>query len=86
MAVGQIQSDGTYELTTYKPADGAVVGKHFVVVMPPVEGNDEPPSESASPVAATVIPAKYGLTATSGLVCEVMSGEHNEFPISMQSK
>lgn len=31
-AVGTIQPDGTYTLTTFRPGDGAVVGKHRVSI------------------------------------------------------
>jgi hypothetical protein len=31
-AVGAIQKDGTYSLTTFKPGDGAVVGAHTVTI------------------------------------------------------
>ena len=29
-ALGEIQSDGTFSLSTYRPGDGAVVGRHKV--------------------------------------------------------
>lgn len=35
-ATGEIQSDGTFILTTYRDNDGAVVGKHRVTYSPPV--------------------------------------------------
>jgi len=31
-AIGQIQSDGSYELTSYDTGDGAVLGQHFVTI------------------------------------------------------
>jgi hypothetical protein len=31
-ALADIQPDGTYTLTTYKPGDGALVGKHVVTI------------------------------------------------------
>jgi hypothetical protein len=31
-ALGSIQSDGTYRLTTYKGNDGAVIGEHWVMI------------------------------------------------------
>jgi hypothetical protein len=36
-AAGPVEADGRYSLSTYEPGDGAVVGKHRVVVLPPGE-------------------------------------------------
>src|SRR5262245_13535620 len=36
MATGQIASDGTFTLSTYVSGDGAAIGKHSVMVRPPV--------------------------------------------------
>jgi hypothetical protein len=36
-AWGEIQTDGTYRLTTYKTGDGAVVGEHWVTILNPDE-------------------------------------------------
>jgi hypothetical protein len=33
VAVGNIQPDGTYELTTYSNGDGAIVGDHWVTLL-----------------------------------------------------
>jgi len=35
VAFGDIQSDGTFTLTTYRPGDGAIVGDHWVTLFPP---------------------------------------------------
>ncbi len=40
-AIGTIQSDGTFVLTTYEKDDGAILGKHRVVYSPPEEESDE---------------------------------------------
>jgi hypothetical protein len=37
-AAGEVQSDGTFVLTTYEEGDGAILGKHRVYFSPP-EGN-----------------------------------------------
>jgi hypothetical protein len=42
-ARGEIQSDGTYELSTYKEGDGAVVGVHDVRVMQVDPEDDDAP-------------------------------------------
>jgi len=36
-AWGEIQADGTYQLTTYKTGDGAIVGEHWVTILNPDE-------------------------------------------------
>lgn len=57
-AAGNIEPDGTFTLTTFESADGAVTGKHRVAVDPPA---DKPKS----------LPAKYKNAASSGIVLEV---------------
>lgn len=37
-ATGEIQSDGTFVLSTYQTGDGAVIGKHRVTFMPKAAG------------------------------------------------
>ena len=58
-ATGAIQPDGTFVLTTYKKDDGAVVGKHRVMV----DNADK------------TVPAKYAGPGTSKLEVEVTSGK-----------
>jgi hypothetical protein len=58
-AMGTINSDGTFELTTYKPGDGAVLGNHRVAV-----GN-----------AGKAIPLKYASLASSKIEIEVTEGK-----------
>src|SRR3954466_2152102 len=36
-AWGDVQTDGTYRLTTHKTGDGAVVGEHWVTILNPDE-------------------------------------------------
>ncbi|MEM9656781.1 MAG: hypothetical protein AAF961_00335 [Planctomycetota bacterium] len=40
MAAGRLSADGTFELTTKTPGDGALVGEHIVVVTPPSDVNE----------------------------------------------
>jgi hypothetical protein len=87
MATGRIQSDGSYEMTTYSPGDGAAVGRHQVLVIPrPAQIVDELAEEKNKSNAVSPIPNKYGSASTSGLACEVKSGEVNEYPIELKSK
>jgi len=54
-ASGEIKSDGTFEITTEKPGDGAVIGKHMVSYSAPGDeqaewdGYGTPPPVKSSP-------------------------------------
>ena len=87
-AIGTIQSDGSFTLTTYSTGDGAIIGSHKVAVIateadagtaPPIDPNAEMPAPKF------VIPAKYTSYSTSGLTAEVMEGEQNEFTFTIQN-
>jgi hypothetical protein len=87
MATGRIQTDGSYELTTYSAGDGAAVGRHQVLVIPrPTQIVDELAEEKNEAKGISPIPNKYGSASTSGLVCEVKSGEVNDYTIDLKSK
>jgi hypothetical protein len=47
-ASGVIQPDGTYQLTTYTTADGAIVGSHTVQVLAPAPIDDDAPLTDAN--------------------------------------
>lgn len=74
-ASGPIHEDGNFRLTTFLVEDGAVLGTHTAVVVPPTDG-------SGSPLMA--IPQKYQDPATSGLTYEVKRGM-NIFEIPLES-
>ena len=84
MAVGKIQQDGTYILSTYEKNgnDGAIVGHHKVTVVPPLaEGEfDAPPAMTRS------IPEKYQSEGTSLLAYEVKTGTENVIDIELSAK
>jgi len=67
MATGQLQSDGTFELTTLKQGDGVVAGEHRVTV-----------SDFDKSLAKDRALKKYGSANISGLKAEV-SPENNQF-------
>lgn len=83
MATGKIQTDGTYELSTYTPGDGAPIGGHKVAVIPvpPPIVDDE--LELVVPLS---IPIRYGSTLTSELAFEVKAGQENRFDIELKSE
>jgi hypothetical protein len=68
VATGQVEADGSYRLTTFLPDDGAVPGKHRVIVRP-VES-----FRSYGGSALITIPKRYTDPATSGLSAQVNPG------------
>ena len=71
-ATGEINEDGTYRLTTYKPGDGACVGEYRVVIMA-MEG----PLRGDPPIAPPpIIPDKYSSLALSDLKATVQEGDN----------
>jgi hypothetical protein len=70
-AVGEVNPDGTFQLSTFGANDGAVPGKYRVAINQPNNPDpDKPPSKSK-------LPAKYGNLDTSGLTAEVKPGPNN---------
>jgi hypothetical protein len=65
-ASGDIQSDGTFVLSTFKPGDGAVVGTHRVFVRVGGDGYGPKPG-----TARELLPAKFASAESSGLTAEV---------------
>jgi hypothetical protein len=64
-ASGVIQPDGSYQLTTYNSADGAIVGSHKVQVFAPAPIDDDAPLTDANryacgnaPLEKTVLEGK----------------------------
>jgi hypothetical protein len=72
MASGQLQSDGTFVLTTLKEGDGVVAGEHRVTI----EGFDKS-------LARDRALKKYGGANTSGMTAEV-SQEKAEFTFDLK--
>lgn len=72
-ANGVIGADGTFELTTENPGDGAAVGTHTVSVVSMSPGSGGP----EGPRGKLLVPEKYTNDLTSGLTIEVKPGENN---------
>ncbi len=66
-AVGEIQSDGTYSLSTFGEKDGAILGAHKVMVVAKSGDPSKMPSTPGYVPPKDLVPQKYGSTATSGL-------------------
>ncbi len=79
-AMGQIQQDGSFVLTTYEDGDGALVGSHYPVVMENRQ-EDEPNSPRR-----TVPGPKIGVVTMNHITFEVVAGEDNMFTIEMDSR
>src|SRR5262245_28964183 len=72
-ATGEIQSDGTYSLKTFqssRASDGAVIGKHKVVIVAMQDMASRLPEERV-PLPPPIVPIKYTSPATSDLTAEV---------------
>src|SRR4029079_2417156 len=70
-AVGEVNADGTFMLSTFGANDGAVPGKYRVAINPLTNPNpDKPPIKSK-------LPAKYENLDSSGLTVEVKPGQNN---------
>ena len=70
-AVGELDPDGTFKLSTFGANDGAMPGKYRVAINPPNNPNpDKPPTTSK-------LPAKYANLDSSGLTAEVKPGQNN---------
>lgn len=85
-AQGQIQSDGSFTLSTYKPGDGAVIGKHKVRIAcyeSQKRGAVKGPGEQA--LGKLLIPVRYTILEQSGLTADVREdSEPFEFKLSGQ--
>jgi hypothetical protein len=70
-AVGEINRDGTFKLSTFGANDGAVPGKYRVAINQPTSPDpDKPPTKSK-------LPARYENLDSSGLTAEVKPGQNN---------
>jgi hypothetical protein len=72
-ATGEIQPDGSYALQTFlsnRPSDGAVIGKHKVVIVAMEDMAARLPEERI-PLPPPIVPIKYTSPATSDLTAEV---------------
>jgi hypothetical protein len=75
-AVGRIQADGSYRLSTFGRFDGALPGQYRVAITDaedfPFEAIETEPAEKAEKAAARgVLPATYALAHGSGLTAVV---------------
>jgi hypothetical protein len=70
-AVGELDRDGSFKLSTFGANDGAVPGKYRVAINQPNNPDpDKPPTKSK-------LPAKYENLDSSGLTAEIKPGQNN---------
>ena len=82
-ACGDIQSDGTFRLGTFKPGDGAVEGWHRVIVLAPFAGGDL--DRLPTPRASAVLHERFADYQTSGLRFSVTrDAKKNDFVIEVE--
>jgi len=78
-ASGTTDSNGYYRLTTFEGNDGAMVGKHHVMVR--AEEIPEGPPKAADDITykrgKLLTPQKYSNTDTSGLTADVVARKNN---------
>jgi hypothetical protein len=72
-ARGDVQPDGTYQLGTRRPGDGAPAGRYRVLISPRVDVDSPQPAGFDN---------RYMDFDTSGLTFEVKAGS-NEYPIQL---
>ena len=78
-AEGQINSDGSYDLTTFNTGDGAILGQHTVTVTLNPPGEDQMPKPKADgtidyKLPKSLGPKKYEKVDSSPLKCTVEAG------------
>ena len=83
-AVGQIGSDGTFELTTFDTGDGAVLGQHAVTISIQSEGGSQMKNMPSDPVESVkvaheqnLIPPIYTDPSKTPLKYTVELGDNN---------
>ncbi|MCR9295267.1 MAG: carboxypeptidase regulatory-like domain-containing protein [bacterium] len=80
-ARGDIQRDGTFQLTTFEPNDGAVAGEHKCVVLQMVVGEN---ISGHRPSKLGVVHPRYASYSTSGLTAQVNDNGDNSIVLEVE--
>jgi len=83
-ATGTIRPDGTFTMTTYDEGDGAILGKHRVMISAISEGTGLPEDPIGEPIL--LIPERYGSDKSSGLSATVEDIDVNKIDFKLESK
>ena len=80
---GDIQPDGSFEISTYGVGDGAIVGSsRIAVVCARIDGD---PRSAGGATKKWLIPESFGNVGTSRLQCDVNDVGANVFRITLNS-
>lgn len=82
-ATGSIRNDGTFELGTYTPDDGAAAGKHKAIVIQLIIGDGMTVHHKDH---GRAVPTHYGDYETSNLTAEVAPVESNQITLTLEPK
>lgn len=92
-AFGVTDATGVAKLTTYKDGDGAILGKHMVLIskdefqgtveVASQDSEDYSPGATPPPKVKALLPKKYSLP-TGGLSAEVVKGTPLEFTFDLK--
>lgn len=90
-AQGTTDKDGNFTLTTFDAKDGAVEGKHKVVITKRIYEKrktkfDAPGESSVALIPKELLPVKYSLPTTTDVEVEVSSKGSNSATIEIGSK
>jgi len=80
-STGQIERDGSFTLTTYKPNDGAVAGKHQCVVVQFIQLEEIP---NYRPSTLGVVHRKHSMYSTSQLNFTIEPNGPNDVKLVVQ--
>jgi hypothetical protein len=85
-AFGVLQPDGSFELGTYEPGDGAVIGEHWVTVIRiDPEGNADPSAEAfGAPAPKAAGPKQFSRVAVPTKV--TVAPEDNVIDVRLSSE
>lgn len=85
-ARGEIQSDGTFSLSTYKLNDGAAIGPHKVkIACYESQRAPKPAGGGEQTLGKSLIPTNYTLFDQSGLTADVRPGNNEPFVFELKS-
>ena len=88
-ARAMIQSDGTFELSTFEEGDGAIVGNHKVRVTS-YSSQDPQQQARSGPTGDTLgkllIPKRYTMFGTSGLTATVAPDQNEPYVFELTAK
>ena len=83
-AVGKVDEQGSFALTTFKDGDGAPAGDYRVTVVWYLARPARPGTASDETVTANYLPAKYANVETSGLSVTVKQGANDLPPFDLK--